>query len=126
MHAGCLGSPQDRAKVVGIFDTVENDQKGWLAAKTGPLENLLRTAVGLGSNKGNDTLMPSTRHQPVKRRWRFDMNRNVLGFGLLNDFRKLAIGSLNKETLKGASAGPQRLSDGMQPVEQLRLISASS
>ena len=65
-------------------------------------------------------------NKSVEGRGRLDMNRNVLGFGLLHQFGKLPISPLNEKTLERPAAGAQRFANGMQPIQQLRASIASS
>lgn len=54
------------------------------------------------------------------------MDGNPLGFGLLHQLGKLAIGSLNEQSLKRSAAPAQRFANGMQSVQQFRPVIVSS
>ena len=82
--------------------------------------------VRLGRNEGDDPLMVASGDQAVERRRRLDMDRNLLGLGLLHNIGKLPIGPLNEKTLKRSAAGAQCFTNGMQAVQQIRPAIASS
>jgi len=113
MDASRLSGSDDGAQVLGIFDAVENDEKRRLALLTSQFENVFRTVVGFGRDKGNDPLMIAVGNQPVEGRGRLDVDRNMLGLGLLHQFGKLPISPLNEETLERPTAGTQGFTNGM-------------
>ena len=54
------------------------------------------------------------------------MHRNMLAPRLMDQIGKLAVGPQHEETLEWTSACSQGFADGVEPVQKLRLISASS
>jgi hypothetical protein len=54
------------------------------------------------------------------------MYRNMLAPRLMNQIGKLTVGSQHEETLQWTSPCSQGFADGVEPVQKLRLISASS
>jgi hypothetical protein len=65
-------------------------------------------------------------NQPVEGRGRLDMHGNMLSLGPLHEIGKLPISPLNKDTLEWPAFGAQRFADSMQPIQQVRLVIASS
>jgi hypothetical protein len=51
MDTSRLGGPQHRAKIVRIFNSVEDDKKRRLIKAPGMLENLIGAAVALGRDE---------------------------------------------------------------------------
>lgn len=109
-----------------VFNAVENEDEWRLRLLTSQFEDLLCAVVGFGGDNGNDPLMVAPGNQPVEYRSRLNMDGNVLGLSLLHEVRELAIGPLDEKTLEWAVACTQRLTHGMQPIQQFRPAIASS
>jgi hypothetical protein len=100
MDTSRLGGPQHRAEIVRIFNSVEDDKKRRLTFLAGQFENIFSAVICLGRDEGNDPLMIAAGDQSVKGRQRLDMDRDVLGLGLINEISELPIGPLNEKTLE--------------------------
>lgn len=126
MHSGRFGRAQHRAKVMRIFDSIEEHKKGRFTPLRRPLENVLRAAIGFCRDECDDTLVPSIRDQAIKGRLRFDVDRNLLRLRKLDKIGKLPIGAKNEHPLKRASLRAKCLANGMQSIQQIRRTTAST
>ena len=109
MHSRRLSGSDDGAEVLGIFHAVENHEERRFALLACQLKNVLRAAVGLGRDKGDNPLMIAARNQAVEGRRRLDMDRNALGLGLFHEVSELPISPQDEETLERTSCRLARL-----------------
>jgi hypothetical protein len=77
---------------VRIFDPIKEHEKGLLASRLRPFENLLRRVVGFRSDERDHALVVPARHQSIEGRRRFDVNGDSLRFRQLREVGKLPVG----------------------------------
>ncbi len=99
MDTGRFGRPQNRAKIVRIFDPVKKHQERLFASRLRPAKNLLHRTERLGRDICDDALMIPGRHQSRKGRRGFDVNRDSLDLRQLHEIRELPIGSHQEQPL---------------------------
>ena len=126
MNTGRFGRPQDRAQVVGIFNSVKEYQKGWLPSDHCLLKNLFGCIVGFRGDERDHALVVSARHQSIEGRRRFYVDGDPLCLGEMEKVRKLSISSQHEQPLKRPRAGAQSLTHGVQTIDQFWLTIAST
>ena len=126
VHPGGFRRPTDGPEVLGILNPVQDHQKRRLSTLAGVAQDLVQIGIPLGRDKGDHPLVPSLRHEPIQGRLGLDVNGHPSGAGEADHIAELTILTEDENSKEGTGAGPERLPDGMETVQDRRGVIVSS
>jgi hypothetical protein len=126
MRTSPLRRPENGAEVVWVFDSIQDHEQWWLLSSRRTIHDLFLSLIGFCRSKRDNALVFAIGDQTVQGGEGLNMNGDLARAGQLDKIRKLFVGSQNEDSLEWPIPCFQRFAYGMEAVQDLLSISASS